>query len=160
MADSLCRGCARLPSKEKKFAWIEWPFQANSSLISMGRIGLRFEDGSFATWRTNRSGRGQDGSQCILPVQGWVPDFSEIEVFQRQVKRLAADLDVLRRGVHSRMSQLETRINDVTPPVASLVGIVDSIYQEDPAFPPILVAEPPIITIWERLAIEESETDS
>ena len=69
--------------KENRFAEIEWPYEAPGPGHVCGMIGLRFFHGEqwegrryshCDTWFIRPNGQGINGSQCIMPVMGHVPD--------------------------------------------------------------------------------------
>lgn len=72
---------ARVPSgnfvylvKERCFAEVEWPYDPPGPRHVCGRVGLRFNATRRDTWFIRSNGQGIDGTQCLMPVMGQVPD--------------------------------------------------------------------------------------
>lgn len=53
---------------------MEWPYEPPRPSSVCGRIGLIFGPRNRDTWILNANGKGIDGSQCLMPVEGHLPD--------------------------------------------------------------------------------------
>ncbi len=58
--------------KENRYAEVEWPYSPPGPSHVCGEVGLR--EGSWRdTWFIRPNGRGINGTQCLMPVEGHVP---------------------------------------------------------------------------------------
>ena len=99
--------------KEKNFADVEWPYEPPGPQSLCGRVGLKFfhllPDGRRDyscrrqdSWYIRANGQGIDGSQCLLPVEGHVPDNPlplPPEDIRYILRRLARLEEILIKGV-------------------------------------------------------------
>lgn len=87
--------------KEDIFAEVEWVYEPPDPRSICGRIGLRFPGGRRDTWFVGQSGQGIDGSQCLLPVVGHLPE-EPPELPPQYVRHVLLRLDRLEAAVFHR----------------------------------------------------------
>lgn len=87
--------------KENTSAFVEWPYEPPGPRSTCGRIGLRFSDGTMATWFIRPSGQGINGTQCLWPVVGHVPD-EEPPAAPDDIRYLMRRLDRLEEAMFGR----------------------------------------------------------
>lgn len=101
--------------KEGRFAHVEWPWEPPINEFGTGRIGLRFEGGWRDAWGLRANGRGNDGSQCLMPVEGDLlasPDpLPEPEM--RQLQRRLAAVEERSRQQWEQINRLNTGMDNL-----------------------------------------------
>jgi hypothetical protein len=133
-----------LAKKKGTFASIEWEYEDPKPGYRSGRIALSVFKNNYyqgvQSWFIGPDGTGIDGSQCLLPVMGNVPDEprevqpKHIAYFNREMSRLRNQIEQLQdrmyyleHGQHRiRKQPIDTtavEINDAGQP-AKVVGIV------------------------------------
>lgn len=103
--------------KENGFAFVEWAFDPRTT-GRCGRIGLRFPHQHDDTWFINPDGTGINGSQCLLPCEGFLME-EEVELPPKYLN------DIMRR-----LERLEEIVLNTKPRIGIVVVDADDVAKD------------------------------